>query len=793
MNNTIRFAVSIILVFAFFFGSLPKAEACGPFIISPIFSLKTHADFPLKEFTGGKTGIVPPSFGAMSLFVFYRQLNDLSLTTGEQKQLVDAMENRIYYRRGTYDKSGPEDFSPVIEPNYLGEWMAERARVSGEKRDIETEKQVEGEYYYFNNCLPDAFRTATETLKDRIAKHGNDENTREWLKGQDAVFSNCGETGTRPEETASGAPEWLRQDRQYQIAAAEFYRGDLPAARQTFEAIAADSDSPWKNTARFVAARTLIRQASFTGGDGETPDPQAEAEKLEFLRGAEKRLKDILADASMKEFQRSAQRLLGLVKFRMIPAERQTELAELLAAPGEDPNLYNDLTDYVWLLSNTADRAQDVGSEIDRKEAESANREYDYNYQLKLRDLPSEIRAQDLTDWIFTYQAEDGFAHAFDKWKETGRLSWLTAAIAKADPADGKTAELLTASSSIQPASPAFATLRYHQVRILLANGKRDEARRIFDSSIAGQMEKFPLSTRNRFLAQRTALATDLEEFLKYAPRRAAIFDWDETGREEGTNLSDDQALKPWENRPMFDSDATAFLNEKVPLSVLREAALSGQLPEHLKKFLVVAVWTRAFMLGNKAIEREFTPLMTRYAPEYNPFFSKYAHAANPNEREATGLIAILRNPVIQPYVPVGFGREDSEPTVIDSIRGNWWCAEDESTKDYSSYDSYYFEYPAVYPDFLTAEQKAAGEREHRQMVSMGDSATALTHRAVDFAVKNPRHPQTPEILHLAVRSTRYGCKDENTGKFSKQAFDILHRRYPNSSWTKETPYWFAQ
>jgi hypothetical protein len=48
-----------------------------------------------------------------------------------------------------------------------------------------------------------------------------------------------------------------------------------------------------------------------------------------------------------------------------------------------------------------------------------------------------------------------------------------------------------------------------------------------------------------------------------------------------------------------------------------------------------------------------------------------------------------------------------------------------------------------------------------------------------------------PEALHLAVKSTRYGCTDKETGRWSKAAFDLLRRKYPNSTWAKQTPYWF--
>jgi len=42
------------------------------------------------------------------------------------------------------------------------------------------------------------------------------------------------------------------------------------------------------------------------------------------------------------------------------------------------------------------------------------------------------------------------------------------------------------------------------------------------------------------------------------------------------------------------------------------------------------------------------------------------------------------------------------------------------------------------------------------------------------------------------VRATRYGCTDKETVNYSKAAFDLLHKRYPNSEWTKKTPYYFG-
>ena len=123
------------------------------------------------------------------------------------------------------------------------------------------------------------------------------------------------------------------------------------------------------------------------------------------------------------------------------------------------------------------------------------------------------------------------------------------------------------------------------------------------------------------------------------------MFSWNETEREEPASLDDETKLKAWENRAMFDADGAAFLNEKVPLSVLKKAAMSSQLPAPLKKMLVTAVWTRAFILKNTEVEREFAPIIASYTKDSMPLFGKYSTAVGAADRESSALVAIMRNP----------------------------------------------------------------------------------------------------------------------------------------------------
>ncbi len=802
MKNFVRFAASIILVAAFLFNGLPSVKACGPFTVDPLFSFTKHGEYPLVNFTNGKVGVVPNTYGRISLFVFYRQLNNAPFSGNEQKQVVEAIQHRIgNYVADTADAQADNTENQQAEiPDFYAKWTAARAKILADKSNVSTEKRTPDAYNYYENCLGDAFNTAAKTLEDRAAKYGVNDNTKEWLNGQDAVFSNCGGEGKIPEAAPQNSPEWLAKDRQYQIAAALFYTAKMPEARSEFEKIAADANSVWNKTAKFLVARTFIRQASFIeaadGAANETEriaqEAKIRAEKSALLQKAAAQLRDVQADASMSEFHESAHKLLDLVKFRMDAAGRQKELDKILAAPTENTNIYNDLTDFVSLLDKPEAEAHEKGIQVDEQEAKAAGKESDYDYKLKLRDLPQNVREGDLTDWLFTYQSVDGFAHAYDKWKETRQQSWFVNAISHAGKTAAQKSELLSEAAKTPKNSAGYATVRYHQIRLLLGDDKRAEAKKLLDETMADNFQNYPVSTQNKFLAQRMILAENLSEFLKFAQRKAATFVWSDDGNEGGDDLKDDKDLQPWANRQMFDEDSVAFFNEKMPLSILREAAMSEQLPDYLKKFLVTAVWTRAVLLGNEQVAHEFAPLVSRYAKEYAPLMTNYTNAANPADREAAALLVILNNPVIQPYVPVGYGRENSPANSIDSIRGNWWCAQSESEKTDSRYDHYGFVYPEVYPNFLTAEQTATAAREQKQMQATGNSATYLSRRAVEFAKRNPTQPNTPEILHLAVRSTRYGCTDKQTLQYSKAAFDILHKQYPKSPWTAKTPYYFG-
>ncbi len=753
MKITLRFIFSLTVVTGLFFNSLTPLFACADGGGGFIFNFRRHADFPLQNYAAGKIGIVPRSYGRMSLFVFYRELNGMPLTKNEQKIFVSTLNRRIDISGQKADATANANKST----DYIARWQELRKTVTGNDVKLDTDKMRD--YASYANCLPASIETATATLKERLRSHGTNENTKEWLAGQGKVFSNCGEKGNTPDAVSESAPTWLKKDRTYQIAASKFYTDDFAGARKDFEAIAGDDDSTWNNTAKYLIARTYIREASFIVADDyadndeqKKKNEELKKQKYELFTKAENQLNSILKDKSSANFHASAEGLLGVVKYRNRPLERVRELSETLLQSGENLNLENDLTDFIWLL----DKAENGTPEARAKFLEN-----------------------NFTDWLFTYQSEEktSIKHAYDEWNKTKNAAWFIAAVTKADKSTPFLAELLTEADKIKSDSVGFATVRFHQIRLLSESGKRAEAKKKLDEV---KMTDYAKSTQNKFISQKMILSESLADFVNFAQRTPADYVDSENEQEvSATEYPEQIAMK---SKKMFDEDALDFINTRIPLSTMRELALDKKLGDSTTKALTKAVWTRAVVLNDEQIENEMSPLLANLGKDYEPFIGNYQKAVAAADKEAARLMLILRLPAVSPYIesePFG----DQDPTYVST--GGWWYLQ--KTRDVDD-DGF----AKVSPDFLGEQKAKTAANELEQITKSGESATFLARRTIAFAGQNPQHSQTPELLHLAVRATRYAGQDKQTLALSKQAFDILRKNYPTNPWTKKTPYYYG-
>ncbi len=750
---------NMMLVFALFAGILsnpPDLSSCGPFLPSAAFSFWRMPEDAAGKFARGQLGILQPRFPRFYLIIAYRYLTGVGLNAEERKALFGP------------EPASQSSFSPQ-EPNAVQEWLKARARVTGSGRppNINLFKTINGNNYFlvYFNCGDDAFLTAAKTLDDRIGQLGlQSPAVKEWVAAQDQVFSNCSEGHSIPAPLDSNAAPLARADRAYQIAAASFYAGDLDAAERMFRAIADDHDSPWSRVASYLVARTLIREATLSvKGVGADRDK---------LVAAETQLENILNDPAQSAAQPAARKLLDYVRVRLAPGARMHDLATALVRKDSQDTIQQNSSDYRYLYDGF-ERGNFGGAEA----------------------LPKE---DDLTAWISAFQTADAGAAA-SRWREKQTLPWLMAALSRATGDQPAVSELIAAGEKVGRDSPGYATAAFNTIRLLLESKQTGEARNLLDKLLAADSASLPESSLNLFRAERMKIAANWDEFLKFAVRIPAGtftgFQQYGTAEVEGEDASLPDGVKP--RQPAFDVDAAKIVNEQTPLELLLDATQRDVLPRPMRREVATSVWVRSILLGDEKTAKAVTPLLQDLAPELKQPLQTYVEAKDSNSRRFAAVFLMLNFPGLRPYVQAGFGRL-TPTSKLDNLRDNWWCPLQgwKDTPDYYKVASSLPEHlHLLYPDgapkaqFLSTDQQARGQAEWKRLSEIPPAPEYLAGQTVKWVRNNPEDPRAPEALHLAVRAVRYGCGAQQGA--SKDAFQLLHQKYPNSEWARKTKYWY--
>ncbi|MGA2094869.1 MAG: hypothetical protein ABSH39_01090 [Candidatus Acidiferrum sp.] len=788
----------------------PLSLACGPDFNAPIYTDFIAPDVRDASYAAGKLGLLETGYWHIYLFEAYRNLSGRPFKKSELAALglQPAAESPQY--------ETPRQASGESE-NWISTWDTTRAKLLGEKQGgprmdfdplgITRATMHDEQYTVYYNCLSGAFENAVHTLQSRVSQFGAQSPVvKEWIGAQDQVFENCSSDMGYPPKPKPAVipaaaheedPAILRADRAYQIAAALFYAGNFDAAQKAFEDISKDSASPYQKIALYLRARVLIRKGTLEAKDADYD--------VSALSQAEAQLRDVLADKDSREFHPAAQRLLGFVRIRLHRQERFHELETALLEAGDSKSFGQDLTDYLWLLDRPV-----LNKTITLPPA-SPNQPPQKG---ETRDESSRLPAGDMTDWIFTFHegGEPASQHSLQRWHETKSLPWLVATIAKASAEDSSAAELLAAAAKIGPESPAYLTVAFHRLRLLEESGNLDGARRGLDRLMAEQGSTMPISARNQFRALRMKLAENLSQFLQFAPRIST----DATGvapLPAGKSDYDPGTPEYAVTRPHFDSDASVVLSEKLPLRLLADAAKSADLPPSLRADIAVAAWTRAVQLKNGAIDREMIPILGELIPELKNDLAEYS-ATEGDSREFAAVFAILRNPGFRPFVTASPGRawfnntNEMHFNSIQNFGDNWWCSFVPTQKNPNTNTGFYRMFSnlrpplqEIYPGgdvpepgFLSPQEKTIAADEIKALADLPPAPRWLGQITISWAKSHADDPRVPEALHNVVRAWRYGCTEtaqNDPANYSKDAFEILHKSYPGSEWTKKTPYWF--
>lgn len=876
MKAIASLVASITLLFVFLSNTLP----CGPGYVTPLFDTTSAPESPFSEFAAGKLGIVKPTFRRSVLYAAYRYVTGGALNAAEQQAMVEVWKADIDNR----------DFADNSIDDAVHVWIQKRSDVVGKEEkppEIYSDRSYGG-YEFFPNCTKNAFETATETLADRVTAHGpTDPNVLAWIQGQDEVFENCANGKQTPDAAPPGAPDWLQKDRAYQIAAASFYSLDYNDAKRRFAEIAQDQDSPWAETADYLVARTLVRQASLSrSGDKAGP----------LYDEAEARLEKFAGHGG--KFSESADRMLNLIKYRRHPKERVSELAKKLAASG-DANFRQDVIDYNWLLDKfesealTAEEKRKADEEARKHPANAvtqsnasalntnaANKhegeleiylyvnEKSYTFYIspeandadaiaaaekvvgmplsdtqkeQVRNLrqsayasrfkdsrkseyegsywgdekltpslpPGFLKSDELTDWLFIYQmpGAEAYLYSLSKFKATGSELWLMTALSKAEKSSTDLPRLLEASNNANRLSPGYTTIAYHAARILLAQGKAAEARRMIDEMLG--VSDLPIAAHNSFMSLRLNLTETLEDWLKYSLKKPYAFDFDGSvgtidefiaeQKSEYTEESSDgktreqyeadveenfKTEKLWQERNMFDDETIEVMNQLFPQPVLLQVERSPALSDAMRERFAMAIWTRAYLLDDMATMLTVTPDLVKYHPEFEPLLIKVTTARTQPAMDTAALYFVLKNPIVSPYLETGMGKTDNEQDSWST--DDWWCSPYDTDYD----DATGAEVPKALPPrpaFLTPSQVKIAQAERARLKDIGDAPKYLADKVMAWAKRAPLDKRVPEAIYIMINAngwTKYGCGNNEELKDELTKYLKLH--YPNTEWTKK-------
>ena len=761
------------------------ARPCSPDFSEAVFVLQTGPGGNYASYAAGRIGVPQNAYRTRHLVLAYDYLSGHPLPPEVQQQAI---------RVNTYLLDPWQADNSDQPRSGVSAWIAARATfgpVDGytPSAPLATERHVPGEdYTSFSNCLDDAFAAAGRTLAARVTAHpANDPAVADWVRAQDAVFTNCsdgrvlnfyGPSGQAPKPppvprapaaAPANAPLWLKQDRAYQLGAASFYHLDFDDALRRFRALAADHDSPWSVLARYLMARTYARKASLENADrtssGDPHDAKrkaAAAEHKATLRLAQHELLAMQTEPRMAPMRGAIHGLLDYVNIRLQPDAQAAVLAARLQAP-DAATFRQAVLDLTWLHSS-------------------------HNSDPPVPPLNSAAHASDMLAWIDAVNGKDEVS-ALKHWHDTHATVWLVAVLANASPGGSDTPALLKAAQSVSPTDPGWLALTYNRLRL----SPQDSATRGEVLALLPKLERTgDLSTINLFLALSTATAPNLKDWLAAVSRTPAGESFGETGEEAFSNAtfaSTDDAVRGTTSvfveddcgkrfpaktvLPLFDTDAAAIFNRDMPLRLLAQAAESSMLPENLRFQVAQATWARAVLLEKPEIGRRMTPILTACRAAWTPILKAYDSATTADTRHVTGLLALMRFASTVPSVWEGEERRQGFAT-YDETRENWWCTPvprpgETIDADPDSSIGADGKTPASSPEikafamppFLTQADLAEAHTEVAALERIPRASTYFAQSALAWQKLHPADPQTPDLLGEADRVVRNSCRKD--------------------------------
>ena len=685
-----------------------------------------------RTFSADAPGIISPAWRISALYEAYR-----GLTGRRPLETLPA--------------------APVEAAADPADWLAARKAVTD--GSVELRVWAEGENYAsYQNYLADAFAVAVRTLAER-KKVFTEAELGLWLEGQDEVFGSAPGRLFDADLDRSVTNPLLKQDREYQRAAACFYRSRYAEAERRFREIAGNPGHPWRAYAALAVGRSLIRRAYLeyeaewkrSGGGGEGT-ARALAVRDGWLLKARLQLESILADGTLTPVHPSARRLLNYIQFRLEPTERLLAAERALLLSEDAAEIRVNLQDFALLYGLQPEGfLQDKGGDFSR--------------------------------WLLAWRRPGGeaAASAAESYRQSRSLPWLLAALKSAARGGPCPEEILKAAAEIPAGAPGYLSGKYYHLSARIkAGGDRKEIAGELDSLLKTIDPGKQPAAWNCFADLRLLVSDGLEEFLNHSLRKVAA-------------VSEIDAIyTPFPgNEWLLDRKVQAFFNCRLPLDGWVNLARREELfTSRIRRQLRLTTFLRALLLEDSGAAAEIGLILSRSDPEFKAALAPFLAARTAAQKRFEAALFILRHPRLNTVLDPA-----SDEIIVnnlpvdrrDAYRRNWWEAGD-LFGGYRDNATYALPNPAAYLPETSLKKAEAENRILRAIVAPNYLAGLVTR----YAGENPPEARVAEALHLAVNATRYAAfKDEATSRYSRAAFTILHKQYPRSPWAARTPYWY--
>jgi hypothetical protein len=690
-------------------------------------------------------------------------------------------------------------------------------------------------------------------LKQHIASFGvADPYVKQWVNTQAAVIKACGAgqgaqialpdaQGVKAEQTSL-----LQNDRAYQAASIAFYT-DKPKAIELFRAIAA-TNSPHKAAARYNIANLLANQRNIAEARKEVQailaDPSLKSVHAitEELDGYISNIEDTpagwtaLIDRTVATLSASETAITASedAKKRYSSALYDISYVGVGAKQGDwwitntmpaDPTISKALADAarkhpmaLWMMTG-----QTIDQHFNQAPWSLVGPKWQaWNASIIDRALALQPAAGSLAglskDSLLALKAGGDDTSRKQLWSQA------QAAAAAARSSCGNAKE-----------TGALAALASNAVRVSAQAGQYDEAlagikalgisnTKLYRDAIVSRLAEHVLASGKAEEGRKMRTALDLETFAKSLSSSdasvakeelASFLEWIAEDKEHWLTAVG-----------LMSSKLSSPTLNLLPAKMLRELSVSDAFTAQQKALLSRAAWTRDYVRAGLPA-KSTTDAMLALNPQVQQSMDKLK-ADYPNLKgKDLWLLTILRNPRFGVMVnspdwtdPIEADREDfSAIDYYDHNDKNWWCPLEIDRnleairKDYDSTSGILAanEYHAkdLQPllevgamdgaaksrdELLKAHPmiKAVSWKEAGQLAKARSAPSSLSRAAVALAKSGRAAAAAPEALGRAVLATRYGCTWHGRhGSYSKDAQQLLKRKFPQSEWAAKTPYWF--